>query len=336
MIKVLRILGWMLAWLTLGAGALWSIGAVYYDFPWSSARTIAALVLAAGYAAALILLGSRWRKLGGMAIAFAIVLGWWLTLQPRNDRTWQPDVDRTAWAEIKGDEVILHHVRNCEYRTETDFTPRWETRSVRLSQLRGVDLAICYWGSPWMAHPIASFQFADGPPVCFSIETRKEMGESYAALAGIYRQFELIYVVADERDVLRLRTNYREGEEIFLYRTNVTPENARIFFLEYLEMVNRLHERPKWYNAITTNCTTSIRVQRAPERRAPWDWRLLVNGKADEMLYERGSIATGGLAFPELRVRSRINDVARQHGQAADFSEQVRKVLPAFQSGASR
>ena len=132
------------------------------------------------------------------------------------------------WAEINGDEVTLHNVRNCDYRTETDYTPRWETRTVRLSQLTGIDLAINYWGSPWMAHPIASFQFADAPPLCFSIETRKEIGESYSAIGGLYRQFELIYIVADERDVIRVRTNFRHGEDVYLYRTTgAAGESAR-------------------------------------------------------------------------------------------------------------
>ena len=185
---------------------------------------------------------------------------WWRTLKPANEADWQPDVAQLAWAEINGDEVTLHNVRNCDYRTNTDYTPRWEMRTVRLSQITGIDLAIDYWGSPWIAHPIASFQFADAPPVCFSIETRVKKGQAYSALGGLYRRFELIYIVADERDVIRLRTNYRM-EDIYLYRTTFTPAEARERFLEYLRSLNGLREHPRWYNEITTNCTTSIRAQ---------------------------------------------------------------------------
>ena len=167
---------------------------------------------------------------------------------------------RTAWAEIDGDRVTLHNVRSCEYRTETDYTVRWETRVVDLSKLRAVDLAIIYWGPKWMAHTIVSFQFDDALPVAFSIETRLEKGEKYSAIGGLYRRCELIYVCADERNVLRVRTNFREGEEAYLYRTTVTPAEAQQRFLEYLTTLNTMHAKARSYNALTTNCTTTIRA----------------------------------------------------------------------------
>ena len=250
-----------------------------------------------------------------------------LTLKPSNDRAWQPDVAQTAWAEINGDEVTIHNVRNCDYRTATDFTTHYETRTVRLSQITGMDLAINYWGSPWIAHPIVSFQFADGPPLCFSIETRKTIGQVYSTLEGFYRQYTLIYVVADERDCIRLRTNYRR-EDVYLYHTLASPAQARERFREYINTVNALHENPRWYNAVTSNCTTSIRTQRAANLRKPWDWRILLNGKADEMLYQDHAIATGGLPFTELKQRSMINERARAADQNPDFSSIIREGLP--------
>jgi len=320
--------GLALAWIAAVLCAAWAAGAVAFDLPWVALRKPCAVLLAFGFACGVVFLRGRARKLAAVLVPSAVVAAWWLTLRASNDRPWQRDLDRVAWAEVNGDEVTLHGVRNCDYRTETDFTPRWETRKVRLSQLTGLDLAINYWGSPWMAHPIASFQFADAPPVCFSIETRKEIGESYSAIGGIYRQYELIYVVADERDVIRVRTNFRQGEDVYLYRTTATPEQARERFREYLAALNELRSRPRWYNALTTNCTTSIRVQRSAEKRAPWDWRLLVNGKGDELLFERGAIVAGGLPFAELKRRSRINDRARGAGDAQDFSRQIRAALP--------
>ena len=326
--RPLRLLRFTLVWLVLLAGTAWAFGALWFDFPVAALRETLAVIFLAGVLVALIIVRPRWRGKMCVAIAITLVAGCWLMLQPSNDRNWQPDVAQTAWVEINGDEITLHNVRNCDYRTETDYTPRWETRTVRLSQLTGLDLAICYWGSPWMAHPVASFQFADTPPICFSIETRKEVGETYSALGGFYRQYELIYIVADERDVLRLRTNFRENEDVYLYRTTAPPAQARRRFLEYVNALNALHSRPRWYNALTTNCTTSIRTQRPANERMPWDWRILVNGKGDEMMYERHLVVTGDLPFAELKQRSHINARARAAGLAPSFSTLIREGLP--------
>jgi hypothetical protein len=187
-----------------------------------------------------------------------------------------------------------------------------------------LEIFINYWGSPYMAHPIISYDFGPDGRVCFSIETRPEKGESYSALGGLYRQFELAYVVADERDVIRLRTNFRKGEDTYLYR--LKAPFVRESFLEYVRTVNELHESPRWYNAITNNCTTAIRQQRAASERAPWDWRMLVNGFGDQLLYERGGIDRS-LPFAELKRISHINERARRAGEA-EFSERIRDGLP--------
>ena len=314
-------IGWAVAIVAVG----WAFGALYFDFPRIGA--LAAILFVVILLAAIIFVRGQLLKLAIALGASAIVAGWWLTLKPSNDRAWQPDVSQTAWAETNGDEVTIHNVRNCDYRTDTDFTQHWETRTVRLSQITGMDVAINYWGSPWISHPIVSFQFSDGLPLCFSIETRKTIGQKYSALDGLYRQYTLIYVVADERDVIRLRTNYRR-EDVYLYRTLASPAQARERFLEYIKTMNILHEHPRWYNEVTANCTTSIRTQRSVNERAPWDWRMLINGKADELLYERHAIATGGLPFSELKQRSLIDARARAADDDPNFSHLIREGLP--------
>jgi hypothetical protein len=175
---------------------------------------------------------------------------------------------------------------------------------------------------------MVSFRFADALPVCFSIETRKTVGQTYSAVRGLYRQYTLIYIVADERDPIRVRTNYRKGEDVYLYHTRASPAQARQRFLEYLSTINSLHDHPRWYNAVTSNCTTSIRAQRAVEQRAPWDWRMLINGQMDEMLYEDHALATGGLPFAELKQHSLINERARVADKNPDFSQFIREELP--------
>ncbi len=297
----------------------WAAAALYFDLH----PLVAALYLIA-VVAIRVLVHCSWRTTVATVMSFLIVLTWWLSLHPSSDRPWQPDVSQTAWADIGHDQVTVHNVRNCVYRTETDYTPVWDTRTLHLSQLRGADIFINYWGSPWIAHPIVSFDFGPDGRIAFSIETRKIVGQSYSAVRGFFRQYELIYVAADERDVVRLRSNYRH-EDVYLYKVNTTPQEARQRFLEYLTTLNELHSQPAWYNALTTNCTTSIRTQHAAADRAPLDWRLILNGKMDEMLYERGAFDRS-LPFPELKKRARINDRAMPANDSADFSNLIRSL----------
>jgi hypothetical protein len=306
---------------------LWAAAALFIDVRVSWLR----IPLAAGFLLAVvatwILARGRWRKIGLTVAAFAAVLVWWLALPPSNERDWQPDVAVLAYADIDGNKVTVHNIRNCDYRRETDYDVRHYDRTFDLARLRTVDLFMVYWGSPAMAHTMMSFGFEGGEQLCFSIETRKEKGESYSAVKGLFRQFELIYIVADERDVVRLRTNYRQGEETYLFRLNTTPEAARVLLRDYLRRLNELKRRPEWYSAVTQNCTTSIRSQRQASARAPWDWRMLANGYGDELLYEHGMIDTNR-PLAELKQRSHINARARVADKVGDFSRQIRQGLP--------
>jgi hypothetical protein len=306
---------------------LWAVAALYFDVRVSWLR----LPLAVSYSLAVlvvwILVKRRWLAMGLTIGGLALVLGWWFTLQPSNDRDWQPDVALLPYAEINGSKITVHNIRNCDYRSETDFDVRHYDKTFDLDRLRAADLFMVYWGSPHMAHTMVSFGFEGGDYLCFSIETRKEKGEGYSAVKGLFRQFELTYVVADERDVVRLRTNYRQGEEAYLYRLRGSSEQARRFFLDYVHRMNSLRQRPKWYSAVTDNCTTGIRTQRAAGERAPWDWRILINGHADTLLYERAAIATN-LPLAALKERAHINQRARAADKDADFSTRIRKDVP--------
>lgn len=322
--RAIRFVCFAVVGLVLGLATVWAMGALYFDLPVRSLRAPLALIYGGAMLAMLILVKKRARGMALVAVCFAVVLAWWLTLKPSQDRDWKLEVAVLGSAVIEGDRVTVHNVRNFDYRTEHDFTPRYETRSYDLPKLRGVDLFVTYWGSPSIAHPILSFDFAEDGRLCFSIETRSQRGQSYSAIGGLYRQFEQIYIASDERDVIRLRSNFREGEDVYLYRFNASPKTARGAFLEYIRSLNELHERPRWYNAIKNNCTTAIRSQRTAAERAPWDWRMLANGYADEMLYERGTIDRLSLSFDELKRRSHINSRARAATDAPDFSERIR------------
>lgn len=326
--KIIRVLVCLLVGLALLVATVWAIAALHFDVRVSWLRT----PLTAGYALAVVavwifLIKRRWHAAGITAGGFVLVLGWWLTLQPSNNRDWKTEVAVLPYADIDGNRVTIHNLRNFDYRTETDFDVHYYDRTFELDKLRTADLYMVYWGSPMIAHTMISFGFDDGEHVCFSIETRGEKGEGYSAVKGLFRQFELTYVIADERDVVRLRTNYRQGEEVYLYRPQVSPERARHLFLDYLHRANELKEHPAWYNAVTGNCTTGIRTQRAAADRAPWDWRMLVNGYGDQLLYERGIILTN-LPLAELKERGHINARARAADKAVDFSQQIRQGVP--------
>jgi hypothetical protein len=311
--------------------SIWAVAALYFDVAAARLRTplAAAYVMGATAAAAI---KPRPLAAGILLAGFALTLAWWLSLKPSNERDWQPDVAVLPYADISGDRVTLHNIRHCDYRTETDYDVRYEDKTFDLDDLRAMDLFLSHWGSPLIAHTIVSFGFKDGDHVAVSIEARKTKGEDYSAIRGFFRQYELIYIVADERDVIRLRTNFRH-ENVYLYRLKVTPEAARNVLLDYLRGINSLKAGARWYNALSTNCTTTIRVHTNPYAgRAPWDWRLLVNGYVDEMLYERGRLDRS-LPFPELKRRSLIDSRGQAAGRDADFSGKIRSGLPGFGAG---
>ena len=199
-------------------------------------------LLAIATAASVLIHWGHGYALSAMAAAFLAVLAWFFSLPASNDRQWTPDVAETPSAEIAGDSVTIHNVRNFAWRTESDFTPRWETRTVDLGKLEGVDVIASYWMGDAIAHVLVSFVFKDAPPLAVSIETRKEVGEPYSTVLGFFRRYELVYVVADERDLIGVRTNVRADppEDVYLYHVKAPQEAVRRLFLEYLHQVNEL------------------------------------------------------------------------------------------------
>ncbi|MGD0075509.1 MAG: DUF4105 domain-containing protein [Candidatus Binataceae bacterium] len=310
------------------AGVAWGALAIWFDGPPS--RALAGM-MAGGLALVSIVLAALVRPfLRGLVAALLPVVAvalWWASISPSNTRDWSPDVARTARAALHGSSVTIQNVRNFKYRSESDYAQRWETRTYDLDRIRGIDLFLSFWGPTQIAHTIASWEFDDGQHLAISIETRKEKGESYSAIRGFFRQYELYYVVADERDLVGLRTNYR-SEQVYLYRIRVPASQARALLVDYLNEVNRLVDHPRWYNALTQNCTTTIRghAQNAGAS-GRLDWRLLANGHLAQLLYERGQINTD-LPLAALRARSNITERAKAAGDSPDFSTRIRLGLP--------
>ena len=324
-----RLCGHLFVYAILLVIVLWATSVLYFDvrIAWLWIPCVVLYLLAV--VAVLIFFRTFWKRVLTALGCSCIVMLWWLTLKPSNDENWQADVSRTAHAEVQGNLVTIHNLRNCDYRAEFDYTCQWETKQVNLDDIRGLDLFLDYWGSPWIAHTILSFDFGNGVHIPFSIEARKQVGQSYSAIRGFFRQFTLISVISTERDVVRLRTNYRKDEDLYLYHTTATVPFARELFLDYVGLANDLHDRPRWYNALTDNCTTQIFALKTMQSQ-PFKLAVLLNGKGDEMEYKQGNLATGGLPFYELKVRAYINPTAKEADEDPDFSARIREHRPGF------
>jgi len=323
-----------LRWLFAGIGFLcrvvligWATLALYYsNLPWAWLRlSLAVAFLAFGIWA--LWVTRRPRMFLAFAGVFLSVLVWWLCIRPSHDRDWRPEVAVMPRAIIDGDRIRIAGFRNFEYRSTDDFTVRYEEREFLISHLTSLDFFVSYWKQGPVGHTFVSFNFDNALPLCISIETRPEIGEGFNPIASLFKQFELIYVVGDERDIVGVRTNYRK-EEVYLYHILASPENARRLFLVYMDRINKLADHAEFYHLLSNSCTINIvRYANAAGRIGRFDIRHLLNGFIDRYVYSAG-LVDNTLPFDELRRRSRINDAALAAGDAPDFSQRIRASLP--------
>lgn len=321
--------GWLLIAPPVVVMTAWGAAALYYSGPGGPRVGTGLAVAFVASVAAAFLLQPRRRALAACIVLFALVLGWWSRLPASNDRDWQPEVAVAPWASIAGDIVTVHGVRNFEYRTETDFVPRWEDRTYDLRALDSVDVIAVYWAGKAIAHVMLSFGFGGRDYLAISIETRKTRGESYSTLAGFFKQYELVYIAADERDLVGVRTTHRTPpEDVYVYRLKAPRENIRRGFLDYLATMNAMREQPRFYNTLTTNCTTGVLVHsRVNPESPPWSWKILLSGYTPDYLYDLGRLDTTR-PFAELERRSLVNTRARAAGNDPAFSQRIRRGLP--------
>ena len=322
-----QIVEWIVAvMMVAGAAAvtLWMIGAIYYDVC-HGARW--GWLLALGWAVGVIVMFVVWQPLWQ---PFALLLGvlalflcWWLRQKPSHNRDWDISVAVLPRAVRDGDAVTIENVRDFAYRSLDDFTLRYETRTFHLANLKGADVIFFYWGSPWMSHPVLVFDFGSDSRICMSIEVRFRKGQHYSVLRSLYRQQELIFVAASERDVTLRRTKHGQNIEAYLYRLHATAEELQSAFLDYIDAINSLHKTPRWYNGMCANCTTSF--YRLPHSRCRFDWRVLANGRLDRALYEVGRLDRT-LPFQELRRAARLNDIANSAPES-EFGDHIRREL---------
>jgi hypothetical protein len=340
MLGLLRKLLFVLLSLLTVLAMAWTFGALVYDGP-SVAAGGWNFLLAVLWLTSVIIIAKKasfahfWQL--RLLLCCLPVYVYWLSLRPSNDRDWQAEFAQTGYVDIHPDHNTLtfHNVRNFDYvdnDTPTGIvTERWETRTYHLDQLRGIDLHLDAFGGNLIAHPMLSFNFGPEGHLVLSIETRRESTEEFSALGGIYKMFELQYIFGTESDLVRLRTNIRK-EPLYIYRSTATPEETRGLLLECIHSQNAMKDHPRWYNAVTHNCTTSYRAQTPVKDRHYFDWRLLVNGQLDRMLYEKKALVTDGLTFKDLRAQAHINEAAEAHPEAKGFSEAIRKGRAGFSS----
>ena len=294
---------------------LGALGWWVYLFP----AVMAALVLWAST------LGAKraWAVLGIMMVMVAVA---WAQVRPLQHRDWVPELSRGIEADIEGGTVHLRNVRDFRWRTRDDGEARWIEQTVDLNRLETVDFISTIWASPHIAHTMISFGFEDGQHIVFSAEIRREKGESFSELGGFFRKFELILIGATEEDIVKLRTHAR-GEDVSIFPLTMTPEQKRSLFLSYLKLGNDLAARPRWYQTITTNCTTVIwKLARTVDPRLPMDWRILLSGHTEDYLYDLGVIANDR-PLDGIKAKAHVTQKARALPQDAEFSVAIREGL---------
>ena len=247
------------------------------------------------------------------------------TRQPSNDRNWIPEHRVLAHAEFKGDQVTIHNVRNAEFLTYRDCIVKHDDRTYDLSKIRTVDFVVVPFAEiKSVAHTLLSFGFEDGEHVGISVEVRLEQGEGYDPALGAFGQFELIYVIADERDLIPVRVEHRDVD-VYVYRSTATPEMARKLFVDMLKRANQLYEHPEFYDTLGNNCTTNIvrHINAIAPGKVPYDYRVLLPGYADKLAYDLGLI-DNRLPFEEVKRRARVNEAVVKYKDHPQFSAKIR------------
>ena len=263
----------------------------------------------------------------GTTTAILILTGilYLLFLKPSNDRNWSPDQKVLSYADIDGDTIKIRNIRNFNYRTTTDYDPSYYDKTFDLKKLKSVWYIVePFSGYKGAAHTFLSFGFEGDEYVSISVEIRKQVGESFSAVKGLLRQYELMYVIADEKDVVKLRSNYRK-DRVFIYPIKTTPDKMRTLFLDMLERTNKLKEKPEFYNTIWSTCTTNIvsHVNKIVPGRVPFRFDILLPANSDRLAHELGLIETN-LTLDETRKKFEINERALKYADSPEFSKKIR------------
>ena len=326
----LRFTATLLATLIVGSSAIWGACALWFQVQGGQALKTLSMLLWAGFSLTLMIALWQGRTAAGLVTftaAFGALLIWWQRIAPSNDRIWADDVAQMTTGTVDGNRITLRNVRNFDWRSNTDYTQRWETRHYDLDRLNSVDMIVSYWTGPAIAHMLISFGFDDGEHVVFSVEIRRERIESFSEIGGFFKEFELSVIAADERDVIRVRTNVR-GEDTYLYRLRMPVSAMRSLFLGYIDEANVLVRTPRFYNTITVNCTTLVyQMMQRIVGYLPLNYRLIFSGYLPEYVYRVGGLDQR-YSIKELRALGRISERAKESDRSDTFSADIRRGIP--------
>lgn len=248
------------------------------------------------------------------------------TVRPTNERPWTPEQARLPHADIHGNKVTVYNIRDCRWRSFTDFDLAYYDKTFDLEKLTAVDFVVVPFNeSPSLGHTMLSFSFDDEDYLALSVEIRKEGKDQFNAVKGFFQQYNLIYVLADERDVIQRRVNC-DLSDVYLYRSIATPKQARKLFLDVVNRTNKLAREPEFYDTLTNNCTTNIRnhINHLKPNEVPYDYRVLLPGYSDRLAYDLGLIERHG-SFEETRLNARVNYQAYLHRDDPAFSQMIRR-----------
>jgi len=328
--SVLRIAAMVLVTLIIVLAGVWALAALWYQTPGGPVLKLLCMLLWAAFTLAVLI--AFWRGRVSMAllafvVAFAVLQVWWQRIRPSNDRIWADDVAQMTTGTVVGNRITLHNVRNFDWRTNRDYTQRWETREYDLDTLDSVDMIMSYWEGPAIAHMLISFGFESGEHVVFSVEIRRQKSQKYSEVGGFFKEFALSIIAADERDVIRVRTNVR-GEDDYLYRVRMPLSAMRSLFIAYVEEANTLVHAPRFYNTVTVNCTTLVyHMMQRIVGHLPMDYRVLFSGYLPGYVYQVGGL-DGRYSLDELRSLGRITERAKTADRSDSFSADIRQGIP--------
>ena len=338
LVTIAQRIGDVLIWASVLVFFVWAVGALHFLLylpGWL--RTGLAIMYALAIPVCLWRSSNRFRTRAWIAGSVIAIYAATLWIRPSNDRDWAPDHAQVAEASIENDTVTINHFRNCHYRSESDYDAIFETKQFPLENIQSVWLIVQKFSTAeGLAHVFLSFGLKpdqnDAPEYfSVSVEIRREQGETYGPLKGLYRNYEVTHVIGDERDLIGVRTVHRPDDRVYMYRINATPQQAQHLFANFVERIQLLHAKPQFYHTLLNNCAngiTGLTYELTPEPISWLDSRIVLPGHSGQFAWESGLVGdrASGQTFEQLEAMSRIDGTARAAGISETFSRDIRSI----------
>lgn len=328
MFRLLRVIKELAKYIVLGLFYIWGIGAVYYlNFLTEYLRTPLMWAFIILIPLCLIIFRRRW-YVYWIALIICLSLATYYKFEPASNLgDWDLNWAVMPSVTIKGNKIEVKNIRDFQYRSENDFTPHYYDKTFNLNDLDSLYYVLSYWdGNKAVAHSILSFGFKGGNYLCVSVETRLKKGQPQTGIGGLYNQYGLLYVLADEKDVLRLRTNFRK-EEVYMYKVNADKKTIKPLFVAIMQKIDKLNTQPQFYNTVKHNCLTSLLtdLRNARDEKMSFDYRYIFNGYSDELFYEKGAFVNQDIPFDKFKEIHHINQYIKDSDNIDIYSQEIRQ-----------